>query len=120
MKTAKFIKAANYDYKSSRAEENSGELKTLPDESLSVRDILINHTRGIQVGFKPKQSAYNGEIFIPDVRKMDLVDQEEYLQKTKNEYNEKLATESKRQNAAREAETLARLQEEARKPKLDV
>ena len=72
-------------------EQNSGEKKTVPDQTPSVRVILDRHKRGIPV--EEKIGTYNESYIFPDIRKMDLVEIQELkmeLQEEQNEHKSKI------------------------------
>jgi len=67
-------------------EQNSGEVKTVPDQTPSMRMILDRHQRGIPV--EEKIGTYNESYIYPDIRKMDLVEVQELKMELKEQQNE--------------------------------
>lgn len=54
---------------------------TVPDQSLTLRELLINYTRGNDLPTTQKQPAFfDSEQFIPDLNRMDLVDIQEMME----------------------------------------
>lgn len=54
---------------------------TVPDQSLSLRELLVNYTRGNDLPNSNKQQAFFDENeFIPDLKRMDLVDIQELME----------------------------------------
>ena len=86
-------------------EVNSGEIITVPDESLTVKQLLINHTKG-----KPLQGKDHGDgYFDTEIPvHMDIVDRMEYNKKLAEDLKEaekahKEAVESERKKKIEEA-----------------
>lgn len=53
---------------------------TVPDQSLSLRELLTNYTRGHELPQNKAIPMYNENEFYPDIKKMDLVDIQELAQ----------------------------------------
>lgn len=68
-----------FNYVQEAGEDNSGELLTMPDMAMSVQEIMHRFRTGRSV---PESSdlQYHGDNFLPDVRKLDLVEQAELLE----------------------------------------
>lgn len=68
--------------------------QTVPDQSLTLRDLLVHYTRGSQLPESNTLPAFFDEnAFIPNLKKLDLVELEElYQENNKNaqEANQKL------------------------------
>lgn len=60
-------------------EVNNGESLTQPDETLSVRDIIRNHTRGLEVPALPGFRDDPEDIDLSDFDQMDSFQKEMYL-----------------------------------------
>lgn len=59
-------------------EVNSGEIITVPDQSLTVREILDRHTRGLPTNVSVNTPLFDeDELILPDPRTLDLVDRQE-------------------------------------------
>jgi hypothetical protein len=58
----------------SRGESNFGLSKTVPDESISVRDLLLNHSRGHSLPVSERVAFYDEDNVIPDPKGLDLTD----------------------------------------------
>nr|QJB20956.1 MAG: hypothetical protein [Microvirus sp.] len=68
---------------------------TVPDQALTVQDIMQRNQQGNQVYNNKYEAVYNGELEIPNVDKMDFVDLENYRmvlnekhRQVEKEYNE--------------------------------
>ena len=54
---------------------------TVPDQSLTLRQLLTNYTRGQDLPLSNKTPAFfDDTTFIPDIKKMDLVDIQELME----------------------------------------
>ncbi len=51
----------------------------IPDQSMTVREIMDRFTRGLPLD-AGKVPIYEGEEYTPDILHMDLADREEYIQ----------------------------------------
>lgn len=78
---------------------------TVPDQTLSLRELIDRYTRGVPV--RTHQPVYNGDEDLPDFERLDLVDLDEarhfnkiHAQKLKEQLNEenRLAAIAKAQN----------------------
>lgn len=64
-------------------ERNNLPSMTIPDQSLSVKDILKRYARGLPLYQNPQQPIYEGdEMELPDLRKMDLAEIQELREYT--------------------------------------
>ena len=74
----------NYDYTEEKGEINTLSSMTIPDQTMSIRNIVDRYTRGLPVtGFTP---VYDGEDFyMPDPKTLDLVERAEMLENIKQE-----------------------------------
>lgn len=62
--------------------------QTIPDQSLSVSEIMRRYSRGLPLGGQ-KVPVYEGdEDYFPDLSKMDLADRQQYLEDRKEEFVE--------------------------------
>lgn len=52
---------------------------TVPDESLSVKEIMARYANGLPLGGQ-KVPVYHGEEFVPDMERLDLSEKHELLQ----------------------------------------
>lgn len=78
VKTAQNAEFFQKDY-----EKNTQPSKTVPDQSLPMREILVRFAKGLPVGVKTP--VYNGEELLPDVAKLDLVDIQELREAIRDE-----------------------------------
>lgn len=60
-------------------EKNDGKSRTVPDQSITVREMLKRHTQGLTNTGVSGVPIYNGDELIPDLSKMDLPTRQEYL-----------------------------------------
>lgn len=72
----------SYDHKKMRREVNNKPSLTVPDQSLSVKQILDRYARGLPLGGM-KVPVYDGEEDVPDFNKLDLAERQELLEQTK-------------------------------------
>lgn len=70
--------SANWTPDKSKPEVTKGSSLTVPDMALSISQILENATRGINPQIRGLLPVYNEDILLPDVRKMDLTDIDQY------------------------------------------
>lgn len=67
--------STNYNQLDLFSESNNEPSLTVPDQTLTLRQLLLNHTRGHDL--PPERNAvYNEDFDIPDPRKLDLTDLE--------------------------------------------
>lgn len=83
------------DYEGTPGEVITLESMTVPDETLTVRQLLINHSRGIGIP-GAKQGVFTGDIVAPVPK--DLVDEKERVEALKTQLEETT------ENAKRELE----------------
>ena len=77
----------SYDYsKDSDRESPVGSSKTIPDETLSLQELLEKHTRGQYVAQLTPE--FFGEEEWPDFEKMDKVDRQEYARQLRISVND--------------------------------
>lgn len=66
-------------------EVNTLPSETIPDQSMSVREILLRHSRGLSAG-GGRVPIYEGEEeFMPELANMDLAERQEYLEGIRDE-----------------------------------
>lgn len=65
-----------------------GPSMTVPDQAMSVKEIMDRFVRGIPME-AGKVPIYEGEEFIPDWQKMDLTEKQEYAEAYLTEFREK-------------------------------
>lgn len=87
----KEMKSFNYRSTYSTKNEIKGETNTMPsmtipNEAMSIREILIRYSRGLPID--GKVPIYDEENDLPDPRKMDLADWEELQIKFRKEIDE--------------------------------
>jgi len=122
------IKTAWYDHdvlSPNHSETNTLPSLTIPDQSMSISQILLQHSRGLSydVGKVPVYEGENVEFNPIDVKKMDLSERHEILQ----QHNQKVAdieaklaeAKTKKEREALKAELKAELELE-NQTKLDL
>lgn len=75
----------NYDHKKVRYQKFTQPSATIPDQSLSIREILLRHTSGRPIGnvYTP---IYDGENYdMPDPRTLDLAERQQLAEEYKAE-----------------------------------
>lgn len=91
----KFKNHFNADQFPDKGEVNDQPSKTIPDQTMSIREIVARFQRGLPID-AGKVPIYHGEdIELPDIRKLDLVEIQEMKQQIgeditnlENQYNE--------------------------------
>jgi uncharacterized membrane protein YukC len=120
----KFKTQFNSEYQGVFDEQPTGDSKTLPDQTLSIQQLLINHTRGIPSNVSQRE----GEYFDTEIpRHDDIIDAKEYaesLQERKKELEEQAKIDEKeisaikaKEKKEKEAEELKKAQELVEKNK---
>lgn len=60
--------------------------QTIPDQSLSIREIMDRYARGISMHNQQKMPIYNGEDdLMPELSKLDLAEREQIILEAKEE-----------------------------------
>lgn len=62
-----------------QGEVNSGEIVTVPDQSMSLRHILDNFTKGIPINSSVRTPVYNEDYPFDDPRAYDLAEVDEQM-----------------------------------------
>lgn len=74
MRVRRIVTSATY--LPQKGEVNNSPSMTVPDQTLSLRNLMLNHTRGHQLPIAPP-AIYDEENFVPNPKTLDLVDLEE-------------------------------------------
>lgn len=69
-------------------EKGGGQRITKPDMAPSIASMVDRFRRGLPQQVKNYQPVYNGEVELPDIKKMDLTEIDEYSRNVKSEINE--------------------------------
>lgn len=69
-----------YNATPDKGEKNTLPSETVPDQSMTVREIMERYARGLPLGGE-KFPVYHGENTPPDLKRMDLTDIEEMTRK---------------------------------------
>lgn len=75
---------------------------TVPDMTLSIRELIEKHTVGQPVAVSYREPVYNGDVFVPNFASLDLAEREELAEQYKDEAEEHRQTQ-KKQFAERKA-----------------
>lgn len=104
---AKFKRQFDKNYKGAPYQNDPGESVTKPSMTLTVRELMDRHTRGLDPGTQQKEEMYLPEgMEVPKVTDLtDLIYQREELKEKQKELNQKIKDERK---AAKEREREAR------------
>lgn len=62
----------NARYFPKSGEFNNLPSRTIPDQTLSLRTLLDRHARGLPLSGNNLHPVYNGEDYMPDVRRLDI------------------------------------------------
>lgn len=76
--------ALNYNHEEQHGEINLFPSLTVPDQALSLREIIRRYAQGIPMDIG-KIPVFDEENDLPDFRKMDLAEREEWRQKFQEE-----------------------------------
>jgi hypothetical protein len=78
------------NYKPYEGEVNNQKSLTIPDQAMSVKEILSRFSRGLNVnGFTPiYEDVESTDDYMPDPRTLDLAERQEYAELFREEYNE--------------------------------
>lgn len=61
---------------------------TVPDQTMSLKEILSRHARGLPISGKTSPVYDETEEYLPDPTKMDLADRQQYAKQLKEELAE--------------------------------
>lgn len=102
--------ATNYnDVPVSRKPEiNLEPSQTVPEQSMSVRELLTRYTTG-QPMAGMREPVYNGDLYVPDIAHMDLADRQTYLEELQDK-NKNTVRELEEQNRKLEEDKLKELE----------
>lgn len=115
----KIRNSINYDRKTdSNPEKNTLPSNTIPNQSMSAREILDRTIRGLPIQ-GAKVPVYDSEQILPDPRTMDLADLQELREKAQQEVKEienRLKAQNKAQLEAKKLAAAAPVQKEIEMP----
>jgi len=98
----------NYNQFKIRYEYSDKPSQTIPDQTMSVKEILSRYSRGLPLEGN-KTPIYNGEEIIPDLRRMDLSEIQEMQQENQRyitEETEKIETEQREKKRKKKYEEI--------------
>jgi hypothetical protein len=84
----------------------NGKSLTIPDQTMSIEQIMKRYAAGMSLGGTNKVPIYNGEEDVPDFKRMDLAEIEEYKRGLKQYIQERqINIEETRRNQTSEIQT---------------
>lgn len=83
-KRGKVRTSMNYDFTDVVGEVNNLPSETIPDQSLSIKEILMRFSRGLPIDGQ-KVPWYDEEDDLPDPKTMDLADRQEFAEYARSE-----------------------------------
>lgn len=117
MKTIKY-KSVSWP-EASTGEKPSGVKLTVPDQSLSLQEILTRFTRNEPLPVGNRVSYHESDDDLEKIQHMDLVDREEFVEKlktTQKDYEKQEKRKAKQAQEKLQAEALAKAKKELEKP----
>lgn len=87
------------EYYSPGAEINTKPSATVPDQTMSIREIMRRFASGLPISGE-KVPMYDEENDLPDPRSLDLIDRQEWLEETRNDVAEMQQKLTKKQQKA--------------------
>nr|WAE43927.1 MAG: hypothetical protein [Microviridae sp.] len=114
---------ATYSKRSQVNEPGGGKSLTIPDQSMTIREMIRRHLSGIPIQGNARQPIYNGDTYLPDPKTLDLVEIQDIIQKSRQTIKsandlliaKKKLEADKRQEEALEAKRKADLYDESQK-----
>ena len=94
---------ADYNYEEQEYEVNNLPSETVPDQSMSMSEIMRRFASGLPIA-GAKVPIYNGEEDLPDLSRMDLAEQQEFMDQTKDEITDLKNRFAKEQNIRKQKE----------------
>lgn len=104
------------NYVPEKGESNTRPSLTVPDMTLSIKDILLNHTRGRALPILAQEPVYNGDVLIPNPKKMDMTDVDEMRRSIREQNDEIKKTANEEIKAKRRKEPEQVPEAEAKQP----
>jgi len=104
MKIKNMLNASEFD---KNYEYNNQKSQTIPDQAMSIKEILARYSRGLPVEqFKPHyDEAENTDDYFPDPRTMDLAERQEFAEQVRQELAEiAIQRQQKQQETTNESE----------------
>lgn len=90
----KFNRQFTANYKGEKGEKHTMESMTKPNDSLSLRQLLINHTRNIPSNINVYPEIYTGDEVLPrPIDLTEILERREDLEAQVEELNKKIAEE---------------------------
>lgn len=78
---------------------------TIPDQTMSIQEILSRYARGLPI--EGKEPVYHGEEYVPDIKTMDLADRQELVEQHR-EHVDKLNRKFVEEESKRKAKKLSK------------
>ncbi len=98
----------NPKYKGESGEKNTLQSVTRPDDCLTLKQLLLNHTRNISSNVRVRPGIYTGDTIIPNHQDItDEVEHKENLKKQNKELQEKAIKEYEEKDKEEKARIIA-------------
>ncbi|WNK13164.1 MAG: hypothetical protein [Microvirus sp.] len=88
----------NHDWANAKRETNTKPSMTLPNQSMSMREIMSKFASGMPINASQREEIYDGEDFYPDPKTLDLAE----LQQIKEQYRDEIKEIESRQKKIKE------------------
>lgn len=111
-KVKPFIHRLSYVLTDQEHETNDKTNFAEPDASMSIEELFRRHINQIPSNALIRQSADNGDIFVPNAAALDYTERREFVEQQKDIHRRTLEAEAERQSAAREAALALKIQAE--------
>lgn len=113
----------NWDYTLIHRQKFTEKSKTVPNDAMTIAQILKRVDQGLPVT-GAKVPIYEGDVFIPELQKMDLVDRQELYARAKKQIEEiqayqKQVEQDKLVQAKQEADRKAQEEKEQRRKEFE-
>jgi hypothetical protein len=93
-----YTTSMSYDFKAHKGERNKLPSKVVPDQAMTVKEMISRHVRGLPVsGVKVPEyeDIFDEDDYLPDPRTLDIAEREDLV----NEFKQKIAQIKSKQNA---------------------
>lgn len=82
--TKKVKNMLNFDHQQEKGEVNNMPSETVPDQSMSIQEILLRHSRGLAIN-DARVPIFDEDNDLPDIRTLDLSERAEYAERYREE-----------------------------------
>lgn len=102
-------------------EPGGGEDLTVPDQAMSIRELLLRNSRGLPLGGQERVVFYNGEDDdLPDIKKLDLSEIHDLKEQSQKTIKKALDEQEQREREKADKALEKHYREKFRKEKSDV